>query len=189
MSSNADRRSAVATLAGGCFWCTEAVFAELAGVTEVVSGYTGGFVPDPTYEHVCDGTTGHAEAVQVTFDPSVVSYRELLEVFLATHDPTTKDRQGHDVGSQYRSAIFVHDEEQRAEAERLIAELDEQGVFGAPIVTEVTDAEMFYPAEAYHQGFYVSNPSYGYCRVVIDPKVAQLRQRFTHKLRGAVSGG
>ncbi len=189
MTTTDDRASAVATLAGGCFWCTEAVLSELEGVTEVVSGYTGGFVPDPTYEHVCEGTTGHAEGVQVTFDPSVISYRELLEVFFATHDPTTKDRQGHDVGSQYRSAVFVHDAQQRAEAERLIADLEAEGVFGAKIVTEVVDADVFYPAEAYHQRFYVNNPSYGYCRVVIDPKVTQLRQRFTHRLRGATSGG
>ncbi len=189
MSAHSDRHAAVATLAGGCFWCTEAVFAQLEGVREVVSGYTGGFVPDPTYEHVCDGTTGHAEAVQVTFDPEVISYRDLLEVFFATHDPTTKDRQGHDVGSQYRSAVFVHDDDQRSEAERLIRELDEEGAFGAPIVTEVEPAGQFYPAEPYHQRFYANNPAYGYCRVVIDPKLSRLRQRFAQRLRGAASGG
>ena len=185
MTSAADRNDAVATLAGGCFWCTEAVFAEVEGVTSVVSGYTGGHTVNPTYEEVCEETTGHAEGVQVTFDPSVISYAELLEVFFATHDPTTKDRQGNDVGSQYRSAVFVHDAQQRADAERVIAALDAEGVFGAPIVTEVVDADVFYPAEAYHQRFYVNNPAYGYCRVVIDPKVAKLRQRFAHRLRGA----
>lgn len=184
--SNAPTPSAsVATLAGGCFWCTEAVFAELEGVLTVTSGYTGGHVDNPSYEEVCEGTTGHAEGVQVRFDPSVIGYRELLEVFFATHDPTTKDRQGADVGSQYRSAVFVHDAEQRATAERVIADLDAEGVFGASIVTEVVDAGVFYPAEAYHQRFYVNNPSYGYCRVVIDPKVATLRARFAHRLRGA----
>lgn len=185
MTSAADRHEAVATLAGGCFWCTEAVFAEIEGVTAVVSGYTGGRTTNPTYEEVCEGTSGHAEGVQVTFDPSVISYAELLEVFFATHDPTTKDRQGNDVGSQYRSAIFVHDDAQRADAERTIAALDAEGVFGAPIVTEIQPAAVFYPAEAYHQRFYANNPAYGYCRVVIDPKVAKLRQRFAHRLRGA----
>jgi peptide-methionine (S)-S-oxide reductase len=187
--TSADRPTAVATLAGGCFWCTEAVFAELEGVCDVVSGYTGGSVPDPTYEQVCDGTTGHAEAVRVTFDPTVVSYRELLEVFFATHDPTTKDRQGHDVGTQYRSAVFVHDADQRRDAELTIEEFEREGVFGSPIVTEVADAGPFYPAEPYHQHFYASNPGYGYCRVVIDPKLSRLRQRFASRLRSAASGG
>lgn len=185
MSNPSERELQVATLAGGCFWCTEAVFVELEGVHEVVSGYTGGHVPNPSYEDVCDGTTGHAEGVAVRFDPGVIGYEELLEVFFATHDPTTRDRQGNDVGSQYRSVVFVHDAEQRAVAERVIARLDAEDTFGAPIVTEVRDAETFYPAEAYHQRFYASNPSYGYCRVVIDPKVAKLRQRFAQRLRGA----
>jgi peptide-methionine (S)-S-oxide reductase len=183
-----DRPTAVATFAGGCFWCTEAVFAELDGVSRVVSGYTGGQVPNPTYDHVCEGTTGHAEAVRISFDPGVIGYRDLLEIFFATHDPTTKDRQGNDVGTQYRSAVFVHDAQQRAEAERLIADLEGEGVYGAPIVTEVVDADVFYSAEAYHQGFYVNNPNYGYCRVVIDPKVAKLRSRFASRLRGAAHG-
>ena len=185
MSDSPTPTGAVATLAGGCFWCTEAVFAELEGVLEVTSGYTGGHVPNPSYEEVCEGTSGHAEGVQVRFDPSVIGYRELLEVFFATHDPTTKDRQGADVGSQYRSAVFVHDAEQRESAEALITALDAEGIFGAPIVTEVVDAAVFYPAEAYHQRFYANNPSYGYCRVVIDPKVAKLRQRFAQRLRGS----
>ena len=183
MTSAVERNAAVATFAGGCFWCTEAVFAELAGVTKVIPGYTGGHVPRPTYEQVCEGTTGHAEGVEVHFDPAEVSYRDLLEVFFATHDPTTKDRQGHDVGTQYRSAVFVHDAEQRAEAERLIVALDAEGVFEGPIVTEVVDAGPFYPAEAYHQRFYANNPGYGYCRVVIDPKLAGLRRRFSDRLR------
>ena len=185
MNTAADRNDAVATLAGGCFWCTEAVFAEIEGVTSVVSGYTGGHVVNPTYEDVCEGITGHAEGVQVTFDPDVISFAELLEVFFATHDPTTKDRQGNDVGSQYRSAVFVHDAEQRAAAERVIEALDAESIFGAPIVTEIADADVFYPAEAYHPRFYVNNPGFGYCRVIIDPKVAKLRQRVAHRLRGA----
>jgi len=187
MTTTPDRDLPLATLAGGCFWCTEAVFAEVDGVTEVISGYTGGHEPDPSYEDVCAGTTGHVECVQVRFDPRVIGYDELLEIFFATHDPTTKDRQGNDVGSQYRSAVFVHDATQRAAAERVIAELEREAVFGAPIVTEVVDATTFYPAEAYHQRFYAANPSYGYCRVVIDPKVAKLRQRFAARLRGATA--
>ena len=183
MSDTPTPSDAVATLAGGCFWCTEAVVAELEGVLEVTSGYTGGHVPNPSYEAVCEGDSGHAEGVQVRFDPSVIGYRDLLEVFFLTHDPTTKDRQGADVGSQYRSAVFVHDPQQRATAERLIADLDAEGAFGAPIVTEVVDAGAFYPAEPYHQRFYAGNPSYGYCRVVIDPKLATLRRRFAHRLR------
>ena len=187
MNTDDDRNTAVATLAGGCFWCTEAVFAELAGVKRVVSGYTGGSTPNPTYEQICQGNTGHAEGVEVHFDPSEISYRELLEVFFATHDPTTVDRQGHDVGTQYRSAVFVHDPQQREEAERVIAEFEAEGLFGNPIVTELADAGPFYPAEPYHQRFYANNPNYGYCRAVIDPKLASLRRRFSERLRTPAS--
>jgi peptide-methionine (S)-S-oxide reductase len=172
-----------ATVAGGCFWCTEAVFAELDGVLEVVSGYTGGHVPNPSYEEVCDGTTGHAEAVRITYDPLAIGYRELLEVFFASHDPTTLDRQGNDVGSQYRSAVFTHDAVQRQLVEEVIAELTEEGVFDSAIVTQVSDAGPFFPAETYHQRFYARNPEYGYCRIVINPKLAKMRRRFAHRLR------
>ena len=169
--------SEVATLAGGCFWCTEAVFERVKGVSGVVSGYIGGHVENPTYEEVCDKTTGHAEAVQVTFDPAVVSYRQLLEIFFATHDPTTPNRQGADVGPQYRSAIFTHSDEQKRIAEEVIADLN-RSVFGGGIVTEVTPAGVFYPAEGYHQGFYRANPTQGYCMAVVGPKVAKFRQKF-----------
>jgi peptide-methionine (S)-S-oxide reductase len=172
-----------ATLAGGCFWCLEAVFEQLRGVERVESGYIGGRVANPSYEDVCTGTTGHAEAVQVTFDPAVISYRELLEVFFAIHDPTTLNRQGADVGTQYRSAIFYHTPEQRQIAETLIAELNSEKVWDRPIVTEVVPAETFYRAEDYHQGYFRGHPSQGYCQVVIAPKVAKLRKHFTAKLR------
>lgn len=177
----ADRE--LATLAGGCFWCLEAVFLELRGVESVVSGYAGGHVPNPSYEQVCSGRTGHAEVVQVAFDPAVISYRELLEVFFTIHDPTTRDRQGADVGTQYRSAIFVHSPEQRATAEEVIASLDAEALWGAPIVTQVTPLETFYPAEAYHQDYFRRNPAQPYCQVVVAPKVAKVRSKFLEKLR------
>ncbi len=170
--------SETATFGGGCFWCTEAVFERVKGVSVVVSGYTGGHVPNPTYEAVCEKTTGHAEVIQITFDPAVVSYRQLLEIHFATHDPTTPNRQGADVGPQYRSAVFTHSEEQKRTADAVIAELDAAGVFGAKIVTEVTPAGVFYPAEAYHQGFYRGNPNQGYCRAVVAPKVAKFRAKY-----------
>jgi peptide-methionine (S)-S-oxide reductase len=186
-----DRPLAHATIAGGCFWCTEAVFEQVEGVAAVESGYIGGHLRDPSYERVCDGDTGHAEAVRVAFDPAVLPYRALLEIFFGTHDPTTRDRQGHDVGSQYRSAVFAHDAEQAATARDLIAELEAEGTFGAPIVTEVVEIEgagpagVWYPAEAYHQGYYRANPRQGYCAAVIAPKLGKFRQRFAHRLRGA----
>jgi peptide-methionine (S)-S-oxide reductase len=176
---------ATATLGGGCFWCLEAAFENLRGVEKVESGYCGGTVAAPTYEQVCGGKTGHAEVVQITFDPAVISFRELLEVFFAIHDPTTLNRQGADVGTQYRSAIFFHTPEQQATAEQVIAELNVAGVWGKPIVTAVTPFEVFYPAEDYHQGYYRSNPGAGYCQVVIAPKVAKLRQHFAEKLRSS----
>jgi peptide-methionine (S)-S-oxide reductase len=172
-----------ATLAGGCFWCLEAVFEQLRGVERVESGYTGGQVPNASYEEVCTGKTGHAEAVQVAFDPAVISYRELLEVFFAIHDPTTLNRQGADVGTQYRSAIFYHTPEQQRNAETLIAELNARKIWDRPIVTELTPATMFYGAEEYHQGYFRNHPSQGYCQVVIAPKVAKLRKSFAQKLR------
>jgi peptide-methionine (S)-S-oxide reductase len=173
----------LATIAGGCFWCLEAVFQPLKGLEKVVSGYIGGSVPSPSYELVCSGMTGHAEAIQISFDPAVISYRELLELFFAFHDPTTKDRQGPDQGTQYRSAIFVHSPEQRKTAESLIRELDRDKAFHAPIVTETTEAKEFYPAEAYHQNYYNNNPSKGYCQAMISPKMAKLRSRYAERLR------
>lgn len=174
----------VATLGGGCFWCLEAVFEQLRGVERVVSGYAGGQVDQPTYRQVCDGTTGHAEVVQVTFDPAAISYQQLLQVFFATHDPTTLNRQGADVGTQYRSAIFYHSPEQQAAAEAVIAELTAQNIWPGKIVTQVVPLERFYPAEDYHQGYYRDNPVQGYCQVVISPKVAKFRQQFAGLLRG-----
>ncbi len=172
-----------ATLAGGCFWCLEAVFLELRGVEKVESGYAGGTVPNPTYEQVCTGRTGHAEVVQVRFDPSVIGYRELLEIFFTIHDPTTLNRQGADVGTQYRSAVFVHDAAQRTTAEAVMAELVAENVWDAPIVTQVVPLEAFYPAEEYHRDYYRRNPGQGYCRAVIAPKVAKLRKIFFEKLK------
>ena len=172
-----------ATLGGGCFWCLDEVFRQLRGVEHVVSGYAGGAAQRPTYQQVCEGWTGHAEVVQITFDPSVISYRELLDVFFTIHDPTTLNRQGADVGTQYRSVIYVHAPEQRATAERVIAELDAKKVWDAPIVTQLEDAPEFWPAEGYHQEYYRRNASQPYCRIVIEPKVAKLRQKHLEKLR------
>jgi peptide-methionine (S)-S-oxide reductase len=168
-----------ATLANGCFWCTEAVFLKLKGVESVVSGYTGGTKPNPTYEEVCSGRTGHAEAAQVTLDPAVISYEQLLEVFFELHDPTTLNRQGNDVGTQYRSAIFYHDEAQRETAEKVKAAVDTSGVHDSKVVTEVTPFDIFYPAEDYHQNFYEQNRTYPYCRVIIDPKITKLYKNFS----------
>jgi peptide-methionine (S)-S-oxide reductase len=172
-----------ATLGGGCFWCLEAVFELASGVERVVSGYTGGTVPDPTYRQVCGGDTGHAEVVQVTFDPAVLPLRDLLGIFFATHDPTTLNRQGADVGTQYRSAIFYHDEAQKKAAEEVIAELNAAKIWDRPIVTEVVPLERFYPAEEYHQEYFRRNPGQGYCQAVVSPKVAKFRKQFTNKLK------
>lgn len=174
---------AIATFGNGCFWCTEAVFEQLRGVTRVTSGYTGGSVDKPTYKQVCNGDTGHAEALRIEYDPSQVSYETLLEVFWKTHDPTTLNRQGADVGTQYRSAIFFHDAEQERLAREYKAKLDAAGAFDAPIVTEITPASTFWPAEDYHQGYYQANPGQGYCRVVIAPKVDKFRKVFADKLK------
>ena len=173
----------VATLAGGCFWCLEAVFDDLRGVESVESGYMGGDVANPTYRQVCAGTTGHAEVVRVTFDPQVVSFREVLEVFFTIHDPTTLNRQGADVGTQYRSAVFYHSPEQKETAEQTIAELNAEQIWDAPIVTEVVPAGEFYVAEDYHQEYFAQNPSQPYCRAVVAPKVSKFRQKFLDKLK------
>lgn len=174
---------ATAVFAGGCFWCTEAVFDELRGVHSVVSGYTGGTTKNPTYEQVCMGNTGHAEAVKIEFDPSVISFRDLLAVFFATHDPTTLNRQGNDVGAQYRSAIFYADEAQRAEAEAFVKELEEAKTFRNPIVTTLEPLGEFYPAESYHQKFYANNPYQPYCRYTIPPKLSKLHKQFAALLQ------
>ena len=172
-----------ATLGGGCFWCLEAVYDNLKGVVDVVSGYSGGHAQNPTYEQVISGMTGHAEAVQVTFDPRQISYRELLEVFFTIHDPTTRNRQGPDVGTQYRSAIFYHSLEQKTVAEEIIRELEAEKVWGNRIVTELLPIQAFFPAEAYHQEYFVRNPGAGYCRVVIAPKLAKFRHKYLQKLK------
>ncbi len=178
------REAEKATLGGGCFWCLEAVFEQLRGVEKVESGYCGGSVVNPSYRQVCGGNTGHAEVVQVTFDPAVVSYRDVLNVFFATHDPTTKDRQGADVGTQYRSVIFTHSPEQQKVAEQTIAELNAAGIWDRPIVTEVVPAPAFYKAEDYHQAYFRANPGQGYCQAVVAPKVAKFRKQFAARLKG-----
>jgi peptide-methionine (S)-S-oxide reductase len=182
-SSTPDNQLEVATLAGGCFWCLEAVYNQLRGVERVESGYTGGEAANPTYNQVCGGQTGHAEAVQVTYDPSVITFRDLLEIFFTIHDPTTLNRQGADVGTQYRSAVFYHTPVQKEIAEGIIAELSAEKVWDSPIVTEVTPLEEFYKAEDYHQEYYQNNSAQPYCQVVIAPKVAKFRQKYFEKLR------
>ena len=172
-----------ATFGGGCFWCLEPVFDALDGVREVVSGYAGGHVPDPSYEDVCNGTTGHAEVVRITFDPSRIAYRDLLEVFFSIHDPTTLNRQGNDVGTQYRSAVYVHSPEQETVAREVIAALDAQRLWDRPIVTEVTRDDVFYPAEDYHQEYFERHPFQPYCLLVIRPKVAKFRKQHLDRLK------
>lgn len=176
-------KTETATLGGGCFWCIEAVFNQLQGVDSALSGYAGGSMPDPDYEAVCGGDTGHAEVVQVTFDPDVLSYREVLEVFFTVHDPTTLDRQGADVGTQYRSVVFTHSKEQERVARDLVAELEREKVWDDPIVTEILPAPTFYPAEDYHQEYYARNPGQGYCQAVIRPKLAKFRKAWAQKLK------
>ena len=173
----------VATLAGGCFWCLEAAFQDLKGVENVQSGYAGGRVANQSYEDVCTGTTGHAEVVQITFNPQVVSFEDLLHVFFTIHDPTTLNRQGADVGTQYRSAIFYHSPEQKATAERVIAELQAQKLWDEPVVTELKPLTAFYPAEEYHRDYFRRNPTQGYCRAVIAPKVAKVRKLYFDRLK------
>jgi peptide-methionine (S)-S-oxide reductase len=172
-----------ATLAGGCFWCLEAVYDELKGVYSVESGYAGGHVDNPSYRAVCTGTTGHAEVVQIRFDPNVVSYRDLLNVFFTIHDPTTLNRQGADIGTQYRSAIFYHNEEQKKIAEEAIRDLNAQKIWDNPIVTEVTELDKFYLAEDYHQEYFARNPYQPYCQVVVAPKVSKFRKHFLEMLK------
>jgi peptide-methionine (S)-S-oxide reductase len=173
----------IATLAGGCFWCLEAVFDDMKGVESVESGYMGGKTANPTYEEVCSGQSGHAEVVQLTFDPSAVSFREILEVFFVIHDPTTLNRQGNDVGTQYRSAVFYHSPEQKSAAEQVIAKLNSARIYDDPIVTEVAAASKYYVAENYHQEYYRRNPGQPYCAYVVRPKVAKFRKHFLEKLK------
>jgi peptide-methionine (S)-S-oxide reductase len=174
---------AVATFGNGCFWCTEAIFQQLKGVETVLPGYTGGEVKNPSYKEVCTGTTGHAEAIQITYDPSVISYRELLDVFFYTHDPTTLNRQGADVGTQYRSAIFFHNKEQESDAVKIIEQLTSEGVYSDPIVTEITAFDIFYDAEEYHQNYYINNKNQGYCRAVINPKLDKFMKKYGSKTK------
>ena len=174
-----------AVLGGGCFWCLDAVYAELQGVLSVKSGYAGGTTPNPRYEQVCSGRTGHAEVVRVTYDPAVLSYEDLLRVFFAIHDPTTRDRQGNDVGSQYRSVIFVRDEDERVRATAVLEEITARGIWDDPIVTEIVMQAAFYPAEPEHDHYFARNPGAGYCRVIVAPKVAKFRREFASRLRAA----
>ncbi len=172
-----------AVFAGGCFWCTEAVFSELKGVVHVLPGYSGGSVANPTYEQVCTGRTGHAESVEITFDPGVVSYRDLLRIFFTTHDPTTLNRQGNDVGTQYRSAVFYRDASQKRVAEEVVEEITSAKIWRKKIVTEITPLTAFYPAEEYHRDYFRRNPEKSYCQIVIAPKVAKFRQKYADRLR------
>ena len=174
-----------ATLGGGCFWCTEAIFADLKGVRKVESGYSGGTVPEPSYEQVCDGGTGHAEVINVEFDPNEITYRQILEIFFTTHDPTTMNRQGADVGEQYRSVIFYHDPKQKEVAEEVIREVAESKIWDRPLVTQVVPFKAFYKAEDYHQEYYAKNPTQGYCQVVIAPKVLKFRKKYAHLLKSS----
>jgi peptide-methionine (S)-S-oxide reductase len=183
MSETNNGKQETATIAGGCFWCLEAVYDLLKGVDEVTSGYAGGTTVNPSYEQVCSGRTGHAEAVQIKFDPSVISFKDLLDVFFTVHDPTTLNRQGYDVGTQYRSAIFYSSPEQKATAEQVIKELTDQKLWDDPIVTQVEPLEVFYPAEDYHQEYFERNPNQPYCRAVVAPKVAKARSHFIAQLK------
>jgi peptide-methionine (S)-S-oxide reductase len=178
-----NERTAIATLGGGCFWCLEAIYVDLIGVEKVISGYAGGHVKNPTYEQVCSKSTGHAEVVQITYDPGQITHEDILRIFFTIHDPTTKDRQGADVGPQYRSVIFYHDDDQRSSAEKIMAEISAAGIWQDPIVTQLESLEDFYEAEAYHQDYFKRNPYQGYCQVVIAPKVAKFRQNFADRLK------
>lgn len=180
---NVENNMEVATFAGGCFWCTEAVFTELKGVEKVVSGYTGGMIKNPSYKEICTGTTGHAEAIQIIFDPKEIAFEDLLEVFFGTHDPTTLNRQGADVGTQYRSEIFYHSQEQKDKAEDYIKFIENEKLYNKPIVTKVSSAVVFYEAEEYHQDYYAENSQQGYCQMVIAPKLEKLRKYYKSKLK------
>jgi peptide-methionine (S)-S-oxide reductase len=182
-------RREIATLGGGCFWCLDPVFMDLTGVSDVVVGYAGGDQPDPTYKQVCNGTTGHAEVVQITFDPTLISYRSLLEIFFSVHDPTTLNRQGADAGTQYRSIILTQDETQATTARAVIDELEREGVWSSPIVTQIEPLQTFYPAEDYHQRYYENNPGAGYCRIVIAPKLGKFRKTYAANLKPVTSTG
>jgi peptide-methionine (S)-S-oxide reductase len=182
-ASQGNNKSQVTTLGGGCFWCLDPLFAELEGVIKVEVGYAGGDVPDPSYQAVCTGRTGHAEVVQVTFNPYVISYEELLEIFFTMHDPTTLNRQGADVGTQYRSIILYHDEEQQRAAEQVMREFEQAGIWGDPIVTQIQPLEEYYRAEEYHQDYFNKNPDQGYCSFVIAPKVVKFRKKFAKRLK------
>jgi len=173
----------IATLANGCFWCTEAIFQQLNGVESVTSGYSGGIIKNPTYKEISTGTTGHAEVIQITFNPKVITFQEILDVFFSTHDPTTLNRQGYDKGTQYRSAVFYHSEEQKNTTEKFIVDLDQAKVFENPIVTEVTKFDVFYEAEAYHQNYYNNNKTQGYCMAVINPKLEKFKKKYKSKLK------
>lgn len=183
LKMNVENGKEVATFGAGCFWCVEAIFQSLNGVDTVISGYSGGSIKNPSYKEVCTGRTGHAEVTQIVFDPNVISFKELLEVFWQTHDPTTLNQQGADVGTQYRSAIFYHTDAQKQLAEEYKAKLDASGAFENPIVTEITAFDVFYPAEDYHQNYFLNNPEQGYCRVVIKPKVDKFKKVFGEKLK------
>ena len=183
MSQPSEKNLEVATLAGGCFWCTEAAFSIIKGVERIEPGYTGGVVPNPTYEQVSTGSTGHAEAAQIFFDPEVISFKEILEIFFTMHDPTSLNRQGSDVGTQYRSAIFYHNQVQKETAEKLIDELNGEGIWDKPIVTSVEPLRMFYKAETYHKDYYEKHPKEPYCQAVIAPKIAKLQQKFIDKIK------
>ena len=178
-----NKNTETATLAAGCFWCVEAVFDDLRGVRDVISGYSGGHKENPTYREVCSETTGHAEVVQIEFDPQEISFKEILQVFFTVHDPTTLNRQGNDIGSSYRSAIFYHSDEQKRVAEEVIKEVTEEGIYDDPIVTEVTAFDKFYPAENYHQEYFANNPTQPYCAAVVAPKVAKFRQKYVSRLK------
>lgn len=179
----------LATLGGGCFWCLDPVFSDLIGIERVVVGYAGGEMPDPTYKQVCDGTTGHAEVVQITFDSAQISYRSLLEIFFSVHDPTTLNRQGADAGTQYRSIILTHDDAQSTTARSLIEEIEREGVWTSPVVTQIEPLQAFYPAEDYHQRYFEVNPGAGSCRVVIAPKVSKFRKTYAANLKPSTSPG
>jgi len=180
---NQEKHLEVATLGGGCFWCLEAVYDDLQGVVNVDSGYSGGSTPSPSYQQVCSGETGHAEVVQITFDPEITSYKEILEIFFTIHNPTTLNRQGADVGTQYRSVIFYHDEQQKETAGQVIKEIEQLGIWEDPIVTQLQPVEKFFIAEDYHQEYFKKNPYQGYCQMVVAPKVSKFRQKFAHKLK------
>ena len=174
-----------ATLGAGCFWCVEAVFDDLKGVEDVVSGYSGGQTENPTYRQVCDGTTGHAEVAEIRFDPSVISFKDILRVFFSVHDPTTMNRQGADIGTQYRSAIFYHNDDQKRDAEEVVKEITDEAVYDDPIVTEIVPFEKFWPAEDHHQEYFANNPNVPYCAAVVSPKVKKFRQKFSDRLKSA----